>query len=105
MNKIIMPFILAAPLFTHQAFAISCQVEGYTIGFFNGVANTKDQADYVLNEIQSTLNIRQYQGEKVEYQLFYNDSYVGSSGLNVLGDLAETFDQRSEEIAQIQFDR
>ena len=41
----------------------------------------------------------------MEYQLFYNDSYIDGSGFNVLADLAETFDQRTQELEQKQFDR
>ncbi|SPY45968.1 Uncharacterised protein [Photobacterium damselae] len=56
-------------------------------------------------EIESTLGITRYNGEPVEYQLFYNDSYVESNGFNVLADFAETFDQRTQELEQRQFDR
>ncbi|MDA0130618.1 hypothetical protein OH458_21375 [Vibrio sp. MarTm2] len=105
MSKIIVYSLLPIILFSHQASASSCNVEGYTVGFFNGVANTEQQAKNALKKIKSTLNIKQHQGEKVDYQLFYNDSYIGSSGINVLGDLAETFDQRLVEIEQIQFER
>lgn len=56
-------------------------------------------------KIESTLGIEQFKGEPVEYQLFYNDSYIESNGLNVLADFAETFDQRTLELGQKQFDR
>ena len=82
----------------------SCKVEGYVIGFFNGVATTRKDAERGRNEIHSTLNIDEYKSEKVEYKLFYNDSYIDGSGFNVLADLAETFDQRTEELEQKQFD-
>ncbi|KXO13125.1 hypothetical protein AKG98_3341 [Moritella sp. JT01] len=83
----------------------SCEVEGYAIGFFNGVATTRMDAERGKDEIKSTLNIDEYKSEKVEYRLFYNDSYIDGSGFNVLADFAETFDQRTQELEQKQFDR
>jgi len=83
----------------------SCKVEGYAIGFFNGVATTKKDAERGQDKIQSTLNTDEYKGEKVEYQLFYNDSYIDEGDLNLLGDFAETFDQRTHELTQKSFDR
>ena len=104
MNKITWLFIL---LVTSQSALAndSCKVEGYVIGFFNGVATTRIDAERGRNEIHSTLNIDEYKSEKVEYKLFYNDSYIDGSGFNVLADLAETFDQRTQELEQKQFDR
>ena len=79
-------------LLSFNASATSCKIEGYTIGFFNGVATTEEDAIRGQDEIESTLNVDQYNGEKVEYQLFYNDSSVDSGLINVIGDFAETFD-------------
>ncbi|WP_245986781.1 hypothetical protein [Vibrio pectenicida] len=92
-------------LLPFNAIANSCKIEGYTIGFFNGVATTETKAKLGLKKIKSTLDINQYNGESVEYQLFYNDSYIEDSGLNVLADVAESFDQRTYELEQKQFDR
>lgn len=82
--------LMISALLPFNAIANSCKIEGYTIGFFNGVATTERQAREGINEIKSTLGISQYSGEPVKYQLFYNDSYIDGSGLNVLADFAET---------------
>lgn len=104
MNKLIILLTICV-LLPFNAYANSCKIEGYIVGFFNGVATTRDQALRGQKEIESTLGIRQYNGEPVEYQLFYNDSYIESNGFNVLADFAETFDQRTQELEQKQFDR
>ncbi|MCY9828164.1 hypothetical protein [Vibrio chagasii] len=96
---------MASALLSVNANANSCKIEGYTIGFFNGVATTIDEANDGRDELESTLGINYYNGESVEYQLFYNDSYIEGSGLNVLADFAETFDQRTYELEQKQFVR
>ncbi|MEJ6061972.1 hypothetical protein MT380_14870 [Aliivibrio salmonicida] len=104
MNKLTVSLMIGA-LLPLNVNANSCKIEGYTIGFFNGVATTKKDAERGRDKIKSTLDITQYNGEKVEYQLFYNDSYIESNGFNVLADFAETFDQRTQELEQKQFDR
>ncbi|MEZ9298864.1 hypothetical protein AB4168_10200 [Vibrio splendidus] len=104
MNKLTISLLMTA-LLPFNAIANSCKIEGYTIGFFNGVATTREQAEQGIKEIKFTLGISQYKSESVEYQLFYNDSYIEGSGLNVLADFAETFDQRTSELEQKQFDR
>ncbi|CAH6863250.1 exported hypothetical protein [Vibrio chagasii] len=80
MNKPTISLMIAA-LLPFNAIANSCKIEGYTIGFFNGVATTEKQAKGGIKEIKSTIDINQYNGESVEYQLFYNDSYIEGSGL------------------------
>lgn len=97
--------LLIFTIFPAHVSANSCDIEGYTIGFFNGVATTLKGAKQGQKKIGSTLGIKQFNGEPVEYQLFYNDSYIESNGLNVLADFAETFDQRTQELGQKQFDR
>ncbi|WP_408058710.1 hypothetical protein [Vibrio bivalvicida] len=97
--------LLPLNAYANNATVNSCKIEGYTIGFFNGVATSRTDAEENIDKIQSTLGISQYNGEPVEYQLFYNDSYIDGSGLNVLADFAETFDQRTYELEQKQFDR
>ncbi len=87
-----------------NANANSCKIEGYTIGFFNGVATTRIDAEEGLKEIESTLDITQYNDEKVEYQLFYNDT-SSDDGLTAIGDFVETFDQRTQELDQRLEDR
>ncbi|MGD8171613.1 hypothetical protein ACQEXU_08155 [Vibrio sp. TRT 21S02] len=103
MNKFLVMMNLALFMLPLNVAASSCKVEGYTIGFFNGVATTSESADLGLLEIESTLDISKYKDEPVEYQLFYNDSYIEGSVFNVLADFAETFDQRTEELEQKQF--
>ncbi|OEE57319.1 hypothetical protein A1OS_21695 [Enterovibrio norvegicus] len=78
-----------------------CKVEGYVVGFFNGVANTRSQAQDGLDKLKSTIGINSYNSEDVDYQLFYNDSRIDEEGRYVLGDLAETFDQRTNELDDI----
>ncbi|EJG1579945.1 hypothetical protein CIF45_RS06720 [Vibrio parahaemolyticus] len=104
MNKLT-GVLLIFTIFPAHVSANSCDIEGYTIGFFNGVATTLKGAKQGQKKIESTLGIKQFNGEPVEYQLFYNDSYIESNGLNVLADFAETFDQRTQELGQKQFDR
>lgn len=104
MNKLTSA-LLFLTIFPSHVSANSCDIEGYTISFFNGVATSKDAAVEGRKKIESTLGIKQFNGEPVEYQLFYNDSYIESNGLNVLADFAETFDQRTQELGQKQFDR
>ncbi|WP_254659655.1 hypothetical protein [Salinivibrio sp. SS2] len=100
MNKQLYFVIFLLIMQPYQALASSCKVEGYTIAFFNGVANTERGADNSLDKLITTLNYQQYQGEKVDYQLFYNESNIESGGINIIADLAETFDQRTEEMDQ-----
>lgn len=99
MNKLTSA-LLFLTIFPAHVSANSCDIEGYTISFFNGVATSKDAAVEGRKKIESTLGIKQFNGEPVEYQLFYNDSYIESNGLNVLADFAETFDQRTQELGQ-----
>ncbi|MBL4831065.1 MAG: hypothetical protein JKY55_14415 [Aliivibrio sp.] len=103
MNRLIGLLLFATLSLPIQA--NSCKVEGYTIGFFNGVATTLKQAINGRKKIESTLNVNQYNGQDIDYQLFYNDSYIDEGMLNVLGDFAETFDQRTSELEQRTFER
>ena len=75
MNKPTISLMIAA-LLPFNAIANSCKIEGYTIGFFNGVATTRKQAINGKDKLQLTLNVEQYSGQDVDYQLFYNDSYI-----------------------------
>ena len=76
---------------------------GYTVGFFNGVANTELDGIISLNQTKASVeevtgkSDDTYNNEDVSYQLFYN--HTGSSvGSNWLQDLAETFMQRQQQI-------
>ncbi|SUB91810.1 Uncharacterised protein [Photobacterium damselae] len=72
MNKLTISLIISV-LLPFNAIANSCKIEGYAVGFFNGVATAEKQALIGQDKIESTLGITQYNGEPVEYQLFYND--------------------------------
>lgn len=69
----------------------ACAEDGYSIGFFNGVWNTKTQANRSLRAIQRLLGERYSDGAPLEYDLFYNTS------VSNLADLAEVFEQRAIE--------
>jgi hypothetical protein len=70
------------------------------VGFFNGVWNTRDQANEGLAKLE--LQTETVKGKQnLKFDLFYNQtgSRTGStSGLSALQDLAEVFDQRSREL-------
>lgn len=91
--KYLLVFLVA--LFIQTPIYASCS-KSYTLGFFNGVWNTQDQATSGRDELR-TLIRDTYNNEPVKYEVFYNHtgSTVGSNGLQ---DLAETFIQRSAEI-------
>ncbi|EKO3640658.1 hypothetical protein P0F27_002931 [Vibrio metschnikovii] len=101
MSKLFMFIIFSFPFFVS---ANDCEVKGYTIGFFNGVATNEQTAREGLAKIEATINIHQYKGETVDYRLFYNDSKVDDGMFDVLGDFAEVFDQRTQELEQKQFE-
>ncbi|POB90236.1 hypothetical protein CRN41_24780, partial [Vibrio vulnificus] len=96
---------LSLSLLPTYAYSNNCKVDGYTIGFFNGVATSRRDAKLGLSKIINTLAIQQYRGQPVEYALFYNDSNYKERGIDVLADFAETFDQRTNELEQKQFER
>lgn len=84
-------FGLAAPVSNDL-----CIASGYTVGFFNGVWNTKQQADDGRDALR-ILRGETFNDEPIQYETFYNST--GSSvGATALQDLAETFIQRSVEI-------
>ncbi|ELK8590239.1 TPA: hypothetical protein RQJ54_002438 [Vibrio vulnificus] len=105
MNKHILFWSLSLSLLPTYAYSNNCKVDGYTIGFFNGVATSRRDAKLGLSKIINTLAIQQYRGQPVEYALFYNDSNYKERGIDVLADFAETFDQRTNELEQKQFER
>ncbi|OEE58785.1 hypothetical protein A1OK_01915 [Enterovibrio norvegicus FF-454] len=102
MNKhlIAVMLIVLASLPSRAATVNECEVSGYAFGFFNGVANTAMSATRGLNELRKQAGYSQYNGEDVEYRLFYNDSRFDENAKYLLGDLAETFDQRTNELDQ-----
>lgn len=76
-------------------YATTCS-QSYTLGFFNGVWNTQQQAIQGRRELKNFIGDT-YNNEPVRYEAFYN--HTGSSvGATALQDIAETFIQRSAEI-------
>nr|WP_038969718.1 hypothetical protein [Vibrio vulnificus] len=105
MSKSTLAFVLLMTMTSVNASANNCEINGYTIGFFNGVATSNDDAKDALRRVRSTIATQQYRGQPVEYTLFYNDSNYEERGIDVLADFAETFDQRTNELEQKQFER
>jgi len=82
-------------LFIHSSAYANCS-KSYTLGFFNGVWNTRHQASDAKRELQDLIGTT-YNNESVKYEAFYN--HTGASvDATALQDLAETFIQRSAEI-------
>lgn len=80
-----------------QTAASLCTPKGYTVGFFNGVWNTNTQTGAISGrEAIHALIGDTYNNERVEYQLFYNNtgSTAGATGAQ---DVAEVFIQRALE--------
>lgn len=73
-----------------------CTAQGYSVGFFNGVWNTPDQAAEGLAALR-VLNGATLNGEPIQYEVFYNQtgSTAGATGMQ---DIAEVFIQRAAEI-------
>ncbi|MCW5654019.1 hypothetical protein [Hydrogenophaga sp.] len=59
-------------------------------GFFNGVQNTKEQANNALYFLRQTYLIETPNGKPITYELFYNDT-------EGFADFVETFEQRLQE--------
>jgi len=90
--------VLAVPAYADVPAANLCTVRGYTVGFFNGVWNTKWEADNGRDKIKYLMG-ETYKGETARYETFYN--YSGKnpgSGATKLQDVAEVFIQRAQEI-------
>jgi len=66
------------------------------IGFFNGVWNTRDQAEDGLNALIELIGLT-YQGTELRYENFYNQTGKGN-GNSALQDIAEVFIQRGKEL-------
>lgn len=75
-----------------------CKPAGYVVGFFNGVWNTKLQAEGGLSAIRDSLYGEEYNGETLEYELFYNQTGSDREGVTMLEDIAEVFQQRAQEL-------
>ena len=88
-------YILFIALFIQTQANATCN-KSYTLGFFNGVWNTQDQATSARDALRILIGDT-YSNEPVQYESFYN--HTGTSvGATALQDIAETFIQRSNEI-------
>ncbi|MDP3465786.1 MAG: hypothetical protein Q8R86_08465 [Sulfuricurvum sp.] len=95
MSSKFLQIFLFGLLLTISANATTCS-KSYTLGFFNGVWNTEQQADKGLKALSQLVGDT-YNKEPVNYKTFYNHT---APGYDVLGlqDVAETFIQRAAEI-------
>ncbi|OFJ48349.1 hypothetical protein BA896_004670 [Janthinobacterium lividum] len=85
---ILIPALLAPAYAAIPANAL-CTPKGYTLGFFNGVWNTKFEADNGRDALRNLLT-DSYNSENVKYETFYN--YSGKnpgSGATMMQDVAE----------------
>lgn len=96
----IFTFLLLALSFTPaygQARNI-CPME-YTIGLFNGVWNTEAAAYAALKHFRGDLGLgTAYENKDITYEVFYNQTGLNNGGFGALQDLAETFEQRAQEL-------
>jgi hypothetical protein len=80
-------------------FQYPCYTMAYLVGFFNGVWNTKKDAEQSLEEMKKHDFLGpDWRGAPIRYELFYNQSCKRSDGDTCLQDVAEVFRQRSAEI-------
>ena len=84
----------------HSSFSMpECHTMAHLLGFFNGVWNTKKEAERSL-EVMKQQNFLgpDWRGAPIRYELFYNQSCKSVAGGACLQDVAEVFRQRSAEI-------
>ncbi|MDM7942771.1 MAG: hypothetical protein QUV35_09085 [Hydrogenophaga sp.] len=77
------------------------------IGFFNGVANTRDAAQSGMDRLKDEFG-SQYKDAQLKYAQFYNQTACGDAWygrFSCLEDLAEVFEQRSQETGGVFVDR
>ncbi|GAA4328126.1 hypothetical protein GCM10023144_13600 [Pigmentiphaga soli] len=87
----------AAPATAVPAPMPLCEPAGYVVGFFNGVWNTRAQADESLRHLRETAG-EVFDGARLDYELFYNQTGIGRAGASALEDIAEVFIQRADEL-------
>lgn len=98
--KNIRKFICAALCFcATTAFAQPsvCTPGGYVVGFFNGVFNTRLEADNGKSAIAAIDVGGSTHGEPVKYELFYNETGKDRVGVTRFEDVVEVFRQRAAE--------
>jgi len=75
-----------------------CKAESYVVGFFNGVWNTKFEANSATRDFKGIIG-EKYNNKNVEYETFLNTSgVIDGDGATAFQDIAEVFIQRAEEI-------
>lgn len=80
-------------------FMPECYTMAHLLGFFNGVWNTKREAEQSLEVMkQQSFLGPDWRGAPIRYELFYNQSCKRSANESCLQDVAEVFRQRSAEI-------
>jgi hypothetical protein len=84
----------------HSPFSMpECHTMAHLLGFFNGVWNTKKEAERSLEVMkQQSFLGPDWRGAPIRYELFYNQSCKSVAGGACLQDVAEVFRQRSTEI-------
>jgi len=76
-----------------------CYTMAYLVGFFNGVWNTKNEAEQSLEVMrQQGFLGPDWRGAPIRYELFYNQSCKRKADDLCLQDVAEVFRQRSAEM-------
>lgn len=68
----------------------ACSTGGVTVGFFNGVLTSQNDATYALVHMRAQFGRQTAQGEAIRYETFYNYT-------NGIEDFVETFAQRLKE--------
>lgn len=77
------------------------------IGFFNGVGNTRDAAQSSMDRLKDEFG-SQYRDAPLKYDWFYNQTSCGEEWYekgSCLEDVAEVFEQRSQEMGGVFVDR
>jgi hypothetical protein len=77
--------------------ANTCEIDGYLVGFFNGIQTTALDGQQNIDSLEVFTQTPSYNGENVEYKLFYNSSLKDIDVSSVFDDMSETFAQRSLE--------
>ena len=96
---------LASLIYPRSAFAQIASPfcrPGYTVGFFNGVFNTRDDAREALGRLRA-IGGNVWKGQPVSYQLLYNHSGMSLDRPNVtrLEDLAEVILQKNVDLHMV----
>ncbi len=101
MNKKLIYFFFAWIIISNCLAANICKNQGYSVLFFNGVWNTYSDARKSMAKLKRKVLKNEFNGEAVNYELFYNDSGLNKGGLSLLEDVAEVFNQRSDELDEL----